>query len=62
MEDSFDKIEKELRSQYSITYTPKNKTRDGKFRELEVRIAKGRNRPGKPTIRYKKGYYAAQPM
>jgi VWFA-related protein len=62
MEDSFDKIEKELRSQYSITYTPKNKIRDGKFRELEVRVAKGRNRPGKPTVRYKKGYYAALPM
>ena len=62
MEDAFDKIEKELRSQYSITYTPRNKTRDGKFRELEVRVAKGRNRPQNLTIRHKKGYYAAQPM
>ena len=62
MEAAFDKIEKELRSQYSITYTPKNKTRDGKFRKLEVRVAKGKKRPGKLIIRNKKGYYAAQPM
>ncbi len=62
MEAAFDKIEKELRSQYSITYTPRNKTRDGKFRKLEVRVAKGKQRPSNLTIRYKKGYYAAQPM
>ena len=62
METAFDKIEKELRSQYSITYTPRNKVRDGKFRELEVRVAKGKNRPGNLSIRHKKGYYAAQPM
>lgn len=62
MEEAFDKIEKELRSQYSLTYTPRNKTRDGKFRNLEVRVAKGKDRPGNLTIRYKKGYYAAQPM
>ncbi len=62
MEAAFDKIEKELRSQYSITYTPQNKTRDGKFRKLEVRVAKGKKRPDKLIIRYKKGYYAAQPM
>jgi len=62
METAFDKIEKELRSQYSITYTPRNKTRDGKFRKLEVRVAKGKKRPGKLIIRNKKGYYAAQPM
>jgi len=62
LEEAFDKIEKELRSQYSITYTPRNKTRDGKFRNLEVRVAKGRNRPEKMTIRNKKGYYAATPQ
>jgi len=62
MEEAFNQIEKELRSQYSITYTPRNKIRDGKFRELEVRVAKARNRPRNLTIRHKKGYYAAQPM
>jgi len=62
MEEAFDQIEKELRSQYSLTYTPRNKTRDGKFRDLEVRVAKGKNRPQNLTIRHKKGYYAAQPL
>lgn len=62
MEVAFDQIEKELRSQYSITYTPRNIVRDGKFRNLEVRIAKGKNRPSPLSIRHKKGYYAVQPM
>lgn len=62
MEQAFDQIQKELRSQYSITYTPRNKTRDGKFRTLEVRVAKGKDRPQNLTIRHKKGYYAIQPQ
>lgn len=62
MEAAFDQIEKELRSQYSITYIPRNKTRDGKFRNLEVRVAKEKDRPERLTIRHKKGYYAAQPL
>lgn len=62
MEVAFDQIEKELRSQYSLTYTPRDIIRDGKFRNLEVRIAKGKNRPSPLSIRHKKGYYAVQPM
>jgi VWFA-related protein len=54
LEESFDLINKELRSQYSLTYTPKNEARDGKFRKIEVKLA---DRKGM-SLRYKRGYWA----
>jgi VWFA-related protein len=53
MEDSFDQINEELRSQYSLTYVPKNKDWDGRFRKIEVRVEGGKGY----TLHYKKGYY-----
>ena len=48
--DAFAKIAAELRTQYAIGYYPTNKERDGKYRELEVRITRKnvilRSRPG----------------
>lgn len=54
LERSFELINQELRSQYSLTYVPINRARDGKFRKIEVRILqdKGLN------IRHRKGYFA----
>lgn len=51
----FASIEQEMRSQYAIGYVPSNRTRDGKFRRLDVRLL----RPGL-RVRARKGYYAAQ--
>ncbi|HEU5453779.1 MAG TPA: VWA domain-containing protein [Terriglobales bacterium] len=55
LKDAFDQIANELRSQYSIGYTPTNAKRDGSFRKVEVR-AKG---PYK--IQARSGYYAPGP-
>ncbi len=50
----FQTLEEELRSQYAIGFVPANRTRDGKFRKLEVRVrSKGLR------VRARKGYYAA---
>ncbi len=49
---AFGRIAKELRSQYSIGYYPKDAKHDGRFRKIEARV----NRPG-VTARTKQGYY-----
>ncbi len=49
----FDQIEKELRSQYVLAFTPAERSRDGKFHKLELRIRK----PGM-KVRSRSGYYA----
>ena len=55
--EAFESIGRELRSQYSITYTPINKKRDGTFRKIKINV-KG---PKGLTTRYKSGYWAGQP-
>jgi VWFA-related protein len=55
MRDAFRKIVAELGSQYTISYQPKNTAKDGKWRAIEVRIAKPNL-----SIRTRKGYHAAK--
>jgi VWFA-related protein len=51
------KIGIELRNQYVLYYTPKNLTRDGKYRRVQVKLVKRAGLPAlKPTFRT--GYYA----
>jgi VWFA-related protein len=52
LEDAFDQIQDELRTQYLASYTPVNKTADGKFRKVELDCGKGLK------IQARKGYYA----
>ena len=52
---AFDQISSELRSQYSLGYSPNNVIRDGGYRRLEVRV------PSKGyRVQTRKGYYAPQ--
>ena len=41
LERSFNRISKELRAQYLVTYNPTNKVYDGKFRKIDVKLAGG---------------------
>lgn len=51
-----------LRSRYSLGYTPRNITRDGKFRHIKLKVMpEVERREGKVTIVARKGYYAAGP-
>jgi len=52
LEDAFDQIQDELRTQYLLSYTPANKNADGKYRKLEIDCGKGN------TVQARKGYYA----
>ena len=60
--DIYDKISKQLRTQYSLSFTPANLKKDGKFHKLRVEVADlDLNKDGKKDglkARHKKGYYA----
>jgi VWFA-related protein len=51
------KIGVELRNQYILGYSPSSSQRDGKYRQIVVKLIQPR---GLPTLRafWKKGYYA----
>jgi VWFA-related protein len=53
LEEAFDEISEELRSQYTLGYYPTNTAKDGKFRKIRVETA---NKEFKVLTR--KGYYA----
>lgn len=55
MREAFEKIVAELGVQYTLGFSPANLKKDGKWRELEMRIA----RPNL-TIRTRKGYHAVK--
>lgn len=55
LERSFTRISKELRAQYLITYNPTNKSYDGTFRKIDVKLADGHN---DLKVRTKRGYKA----
>jgi VWFA-related protein len=51
MKEAFDRISEELRSQYSIGYTPTNSKKDNTFRRVEIKTPAGK-------VQARKGYYA----
>jgi VWFA-related protein len=56
LEQVFKELQDEMRSQYSIGYTPTNDVKDGSYRKLEIRLA---NKDYKAQAR--KGYFAVKP-
>jgi len=54
--DAFDQIAAELRSQYSLGYTPTNAAHDGRYRKLEVKLKRDGLR-----VQARRGYYASSP-
>jgi VWFA-related protein len=55
---AFAQIEQELRSQYLVSYSPSNKTPDGRFRRVEVEITNPALRKQKLRLLYRQGYFA----
>ena len=51
MEQYFDAINKELRSQYNIAYQPTNNKKDGAYRSIEIKMKRDNIK-----LRHKKGY------
>jgi VWFA-related protein len=56
LEMVFKELQDEMRSQYSIGYTPTNDSKDGSYRKLDIKLS---NKDFKAQAR--KGYYAIKP-
>ena len=56
LEDVFKQLQEEMRSQYSIGYTPTNDKKDGTYRKLDIRT-----KDKTLKIEARKGYYAIKP-
>jgi VWFA-related protein len=50
---AFDEISRELRTLYSLGYSPENTARDGSYRKIDVRV-----KAGGMKVQARKGYYA----
>jgi Mg-chelatase subunit ChlD len=55
LDSIFDQIQNEMRSQYTIGYSPTNTRKDGSFRKIEIRML---NKDYK--VQARKGYYAVK--
>lgn len=56
LQDIFQQLQDEMRSQYAIGYTPTNGTKDGTFRKVDIKTG---NKDYK--VQARKGYYAVKP-
>jgi len=55
LDEAFREIQDEMRSQYSIGYTPTNARKDGTFRKIEIRVSAKDYK-----VQTRKGYYAVE--
>jgi Ca-activated chloride channel homolog len=57
---AFAQIEQELRAQYLVAYSPKNRKRDGTYRKVEIEVVNPEMRKQKLRLSYRQGYFARQ--
>jgi len=55
---AFEAIEQELRSQYLLAFSSTNKSRDGKFRQLQIELSNPELQKERLKLRYRPGYIA----
>ena len=58
LQRAFAQIQEELRSQYVVAYSPRNKARDGGRREVKLEIVNPELRKQKLQLLYRQSYYA----
>jgi VWFA-related protein len=56
LDDVFHQLQEEMRTQYSIGYTPTNEVKDGSYRKLEIKLSSKDLK-----VQARKGYYAIKP-
>jgi VWFA-related protein len=61
LRDAFAQIERELREQYLIAYSPSNKVRDGSYRRVTIEIVNPDLRKENLRLTYRPGYFAKTP-
>lgn len=57
LRDAFAQIQRDLREQYLVAYSPSNKARDGSYRRVEIQVVNPDLR-GQLKLNYRAGYFA----
>lgn len=58
LRDAFVQIQRDLREQYLVAYSPLNKSRDGSYRKIEIQIMNPDLRKQNLKLNYRAGYFA----
>lgn len=58
LRDAFAQIQRDLREQYLIAYSPSNKTRDGSYRKIEIQVVNPALKQQDLKLNYRSGYFA----
>jgi Ca-activated chloride channel family protein len=61
LRDAFAQIQRDLREQYLVAYSPSNKTRDGSYRRVTIEIVNPELRQEGFRLNYRPGYFAKTP-
>jgi VWFA-related protein len=55
---AFDQIQRDLREQYLVAYSPSNKARDGSYRRIQIEVVGPEMRKQNLKLNYRPGYFA----
>ncbi|HEY2963123.1 MAG TPA: VWA domain-containing protein [Pyrinomonadaceae bacterium] len=58
LRDAFIQIQRDLREQYLVAYSPSNKARDGSYRRIEIQLVNPELRQQNLKLNYRPGYFA----
>ena len=58
LRDAFTQIQRDLREQYLVAYSPSNKARDGSYRKIEIQLLNPALRQQNLKLNYRSGYFA----
>lgn len=58
LHDAFAQIQRDLREQYLIAYSPSNKARDGSYRRIEIQLVNPELKQQNLKLNYRSGYFA----
>jgi VWFA-related protein len=55
---AFEQIQRDLREQYLVAYSPSNKARDGSYRIIRIEVVDPELRKENVKLNYRPGYFA----
>ncbi len=58
LRSAFAQIQRDLREQYLVAYSPSNKARDGSYRRIQIQVVDPEFRKQKLKLNYRPGYFA----
>lgn len=58
LRDAFAQIQRDLREQYLVAYSPTNKARDGSYRKIEIQVINPALKQQNLKLNYRAGYFA----